>query len=124
MTNINVVLNAEDEVTPTFTSRDCGLRGSGRLTIQGARTTNTNAAVNIALDAVILDDKGNILQRHNGSALEDAWHEVISSTLAFTSTEHDEIAFTFNIVPGLLYRFRYNTNATNPIRVVAYTPDR
>ena len=126
MPNIDITMDAPGEVTPTFSKHDIAAGSiSGRLVAHAVRTSNTSSAVNIALDAVMAVDGGEPLQRHNGSQLEDAWHELNGSAIGLSATEDDELSNNINLYEGLLYRLRYaSTGVTNPIRVVVSTPER
>lgn len=127
-TNIDVTLDAQNEVTPTFTWFDINGKlntsFSHRLVVQGVRTTNTSGTINIALDGCMLDNDGQLLQRHNGTGMEDAWHELDSDSLAISSSEHSEIRIGYSLYPGFMYRMRYNSAATAPIRIMIFTPYR
>lgn len=134
MANIDVVLDAEDEVTPTFTLYDVMMAGGQngdavRVVVQAARTTNTGNAVNIALDACVVLDDLTLMQRHNGTSLEDAWHETSGNFIQLSSDDdnngrRDDIDDGAKLQPGLIYRVRYNSAQTDPVRVVIFTPNR
>lgn len=125
MSYINVVLDAEDEVTPSFTSGDVSgdPTRSAIVPIQVSRTGSTVADIDLALDACVLNEDGTLHQVHNGTKLVDAWHQIDGSILDLTSTR-DTHWTSRTPRPGTAYRLRYNTNATTPVRVVVPTPFR
>ena len=125
---IDVTLAAQNAATPEFSIADFrGYRAgldSVRCPVQAVRTTNTNAVVNIALDACMKLDAGGLLQRDNAGTLEDAWNELAADFLAFAAGDHDEVSYDFNLVSGFLYRLRYDSNQVAPIRIVVATSAR
>ena len=127
MAFINVVLDAEDEVTPTFTSEDIGGKGhigeQFRLLAQGSRTTATNNGIDIALDACLVNEDGTLHQMHNGTELVDAWYKVDGAFFSISSSRDTHVRSKIYGY-GVAFRFRYNTNSTTPIRVLVETQYR
>ena len=117
MAYIDIILDGNNETTPTFGFWDA-LPIQARIAVQAVRTTNTAGVVNIALEECVLLEDGTLLQMHNGTAFVDAWHEADSDYIAFAGTEHSEFTESEYFRMGLVYRLRYNSTVTNPIRVV------
>ena len=128
MAYINVVLDAEGEVTPGFTSEEIGGQGhfgtTLHLAIQGSRTTSGSNSVTVSLDICMVNEDGTLHQMHNGTELVDAWHPAISSFIVLNNTRHTHLRVLHSQVFGLMYRLRYSSNGTTPIRLVVATPFR
>ena len=134
MNNIDITLDGQHEVTPEFSIFDIvGAREqveSEKIVAHAVRTTNTNTAVNIALEMRVRMDDGSVLQEHNGTGLVDSWVELSGSWIEMAATDHGDIGKQHtndnlqHAVPGAVYRLRYASSATVPIRIVVYTPFR
>ena len=132
---IDVLLDAEDEVTPEFTAWDCGFE-RGREPVfaaQAARTDDSGTLVNLDLDACIVLADGSKLQRFNTTTdqLEDAWREVADALIVVAAGADDGIIDDTQLDAarlrhGMAYRLRYDAAAgtTDEIRVVVHTPYR
>ena len=127
MAYIDVVLDANDEVTPTFQAEDIGGRHSlgERLhfTAQASRTTSASTSIDIALDCCMVKQDGTLFQMHNGSGFVDAWYQLDDNYLDLASSRDTYIRVR-DYAYGTAYRLRYNTNSTTPIRVLVETPYR
>ena len=84
MSNIDVVLDAEDEVTPTFMLEDVSedpTLSRGVVVLQASRNGNHSTAVDFALDVCMVNEDGTLHQMHNGTKLVDAWHQTADDVL-------------------------------------------
>ena len=117
MAYIDIILDGNNETTPTFGIWDA-LPIQDRIAVQAVRPTDTTAVVNIALDKCVLLEDGTLLQMHIGNALIDAWHQIDSDYIAFAAADHTESADTEISRLGFAYRLRYSSVTTDPIRVV------
>ena len=128
MAYINEVLDAEDEVTTMFTSEEIGGQGHFGTTLhvamQGSRTTSDSGNVIVSLDTCMINEDGTLHQMHNGTELVDAWFPTVSNFFVLNSTRNTYMRVLRNQVFGLMYRLRYSSNGTTPIRLVVATPFR
>ena len=127
MAYINVVLDAQGEVTPTFKAEDIGgrrpLGDTLYFSAQASRTTNTSTSIDIALWSCGVNEDGTLHQMHDGTELVDAWYLIDDNYLDLTSSRDTFIRWR-TLSYGFAYRFRYQTNATVPMRVLVETPFR
>ena len=92
MAYINVVLDAQGEVTPTFKAEDIGgrrpLGDTLYFSAQASRTTNTSTSIDIALWSCGVNEDGTLHQMHNGTQLVDAWYFLMTTTSPNLSLIH------------------------------------
>ena len=128
MAYIDVVLAAEDEVTPWFRAEHIGgqghFGGTLHIAIQGARTTASSDQIDIALESCMVNEDGTLFQMHNGTELVDAWHRIDSDYIDLTPSRDTHLRLSHSQAYGAAFRLRYNSNSTSPVRVVVVTPFR
>ena len=116
---IDVVLDAQNEVTPVFEiayppeGQGRGMFGFCHIAIQGTRVTG-NTAVDLEIQESIVGADGSV------SWVEERTGDV-SVTASHTAGQGD-IQYINPIIPGVRYRVRYGTNATDEIRVRVAAP--
>ena len=124
---IDVILDAQHEVTPTFFLRDIHGpgHGSNRLVAHASRTTKVTTAVQCVLDGCLIYEDGELLQhRLTNGKLADAWHQIQDKYIDLSTSERSEINQSYTGVENVAYRIRYKTNVTIPINVVIPTAYR